>query len=166
MNILIAYATKTGTTQKAASLLAEALAQKGVKADLFDLSVSSPDVTAYDAAAVGGSIRMGALHKLARRFIAANEAALLKMPAGFFCCRCSTDDTRSLLAPQIGSGLAGHAAQVTALGGELDLSKQKGLDRLIVKMVSGQNNAMRPDGVSPERVAAFVEALMEAASGV
>ena len=86
--------------------------------------------------------------------------------AGFFCCRCGTDDTRSLLAPQIGSGLAGHAAQVTALGGELDLSKQKGLDRLIVKMVSGQNNAMRPDGVSPERVAAFVEALMEAASGV
>ena len=30
MNILIAYATKTGATQKAASLLAEALAVKGV----------------------------------------------------------------------------------------------------------------------------------------
>jgi menaquinone-dependent protoporphyrinogen oxidase len=44
MKTLIAYATKTGTTEKCAKMLAEKLGS----ADLFNLSNGTPDLSKYD----------------------------------------------------------------------------------------------------------------------
>ncbi|MEG2252255.1 MAG: flavodoxin domain-containing protein, partial [Clostridia bacterium] len=94
MNVLVAYASKTGTTQRAAAKLAERIAQSGAKAELVNLNTAAPDCAAYDAVAIGGSIRMGLLHHSAKKYIAANVDKLQSLPVGFFCCRCGKDDPR------------------------------------------------------------------------
>ena len=62
LKVLIAYASKTGSAEKAAKLLGEHFAD----VTLRDLTVGSPNPKDYDAVIVGGSIRMGTLHKDAR----------------------------------------------------------------------------------------------------
>ncbi len=164
MRFLIAYASKTGSTEKAARLLAELFIQKGAEAELCDLCVSTPDIASCDAVAVGGSVRMGLLHARARKFIKENAERLMEKPVGFFCCRCGTDDTRALLAPQVGVRLAERAVRIASFGGELDPARQKGLDKLIVGIVAknGQGAGMRVEGVVRERVEAFADALLAA----
>ena len=65
MKILIAYASKTGVTSKAAKLLAERFSD----VTLRDLTVGSPNPDDYDAVILGGSIRRGVLHKDARKWL-------------------------------------------------------------------------------------------------
>ena len=69
MNVLIAYASKTGTTAKCAKIL-KALVDD---ATLCDLTKEKPDLSQYNCVIVGGSIRMGALHKASKNFILRNK---------------------------------------------------------------------------------------------
>lgn len=55
MKVLIAYAGKTGTTQRAVKLLSEQFSNVVLR----DLTVGRPNPEDYDAVIVGGSIRMG-----------------------------------------------------------------------------------------------------------
>ena len=65
MKTLIAYASKTGTAEKCARMLAERLPD----ATLCDLCKEKPDPGAYDQVIVGGGVRMGALHVDARQYL-------------------------------------------------------------------------------------------------
>ena len=165
MNVLVAYASKTGTTQRAAAQLAERITQGGAKAELVDLAVAAPDCAAYDAVAIGSSIRMGLLHRSAKKYIAANADKLQSLPVGFFCCRCGKDDTRAVLTAQIGAPLMAHASAAASFGGELNPALQKGFDRIVVAIVSksDQSGAMQADGINAERIASFADTLLTAA---
>ena len=124
MKIAVIYATKTGTTREAARRLCEALAARGAETALCELGRDKPCWTA-DAYAVGGSVRIGQWHKLARAFAAENETALLSKPIAFFACRCGSDDTRALLAPQLGEKLAA-AESGSRKPGKLHAAAQQG----------------------------------------
>lgn len=83
MKILIAYAGKSGTTEKCAGLLSEKLPN----ATIVNLNLNSPDIGGFDAVIVGGSIRMGQLNKKAKNFMQRNLQTLkLKKAAYFICC--------------------------------------------------------------------------------
>ncbi|HJB61082.1 MAG TPA: GNAT family acetyltransferase, partial [Candidatus Ruminococcus gallistercoris] len=62
--VLIAYASKTGTTAECAAQLAALLPG----ASLCDLTKETPEIGRFDAVIVGGCVRMGALHKAAAGF--------------------------------------------------------------------------------------------------
>ncbi len=160
MKIAVVYATKTGTTREAARRLCEALAARGAETALCELGRDKPCWTA-DACAVGGSVRMGQWHKLARAFAKENETALLSKPAAFFACRCGADDTRALLAPQLGEKLAAASVWTDSVGGEMDISKQKGFDRFVAKMVakSPAGEGMSVNALDDARIAALADAL-------
>ena len=162
MKILIAYSTKTGSTRNAAAMLADALRQKGADVDLQDLSAVTAPPKA-DAVIVGGSVRMNQWNKLSRRYAAANEQVLLQKPVAFFACRCGQDDTRALLAPQLGEALANAAVGIVSLGGEMDIQKQHGFDRMVVKLVSKNPDAgMKPAGILPDAVASLADTVWDA----
>ena len=131
MKTLIAYATKTGTARSCALILAELL--PGSK--LCDLSKELPDPAPFDAVVVGGSIRMGTLHADAQRFLRKYRTTLLTKRTAYFLCNCAADKTAEFFQQNLPQDLREAALCLESFGGELDLSKQKGFDRMAVKMM-------------------------------
>ena len=161
MKIAVVYATKTGTTEKAAQRLAQLLSARGAQPTLYNLKTANPDLAAADAVALGGSVRMGRLHKLAAAFAKKHETELLKKPLALFIFRMGKDDLHLLLSTQIGAALVAHSGFADGVGGEMELKNQRGLDRFVVRMIqkSGKNEDFATDGLSEAALAACANAL-------
>ena len=131
MRILIAYAGKTGTTEKAARLLGEKLAD----VTLRDLTVGSPNPKDYDAVIVGGSIRVGTLHKAARKWLIDNWDVLKTKKFGCFICNGFVDQAQQMIQQNFSQELLDMAVCVDSFGGEMNVDRLKGIDRFVVKLV-------------------------------
>ena len=87
MKILIAYATRFGTTEKCASLLAENLKEKGNAVELVDLKkdrkVKPED---YDIVVIGGSFMAFRMNAFVKKFVKRNLSHLLRSKTGIFMC--------------------------------------------------------------------------------
>ena len=132
MKVLIAYASKTGTTAKCAKIL-KALVDD---ATLCDLTKERPDLSQYNCVIVGGSIRMGALHKASKNFIIRNKETLMRKKCAFFTCNCFIGQTDAYMKKNIPEELLKKAIVTGSFGGEIPLEAQKGFDKLIMKMVA------------------------------
>jgi len=163
MNVLIGFASKTGTTEKAARMLYQQLTDIGWQTTVADLSKENPSPACYDLVITGSPVRCGMIHKAIKGWLSANESELLTKPFALFLCRCMQNDPVNALAAQVSEKLLNHASKIDDMGGEMDLAKQKGFDRFMVKMISKMPQAaqMHISGVEPERVAAFAQALKE-----
>lgn len=132
MTTLIAYASKTGTAKEAAEQIAALLPDTR----LIDLSQEKPDLAAYDAAVIGGGVRVGSVHKDTKRFIDTNAGALAQMPVAFFITNSFTDGAGEIIDKMLPADLRAHASFAGTVGGRMDLSKLKGLDKAVAKMVA------------------------------
>jgi len=87
MKILIAFATRYGTTQKCAEMLENFLKDKQHDVDVINLKVTKNiSMDNYDAVAVGGSFMMFRMNSYVRKFVQRNLDKLLKMKTGLFMC--------------------------------------------------------------------------------
>ncbi len=87
MKILIAYATRFGTTEKCAGMLADILKEKGYEVELVDLAKNKKiNPRNYDLAVVGGSFVVFRMSSAVRRFVKRNLNTLLNMKTGIFMC--------------------------------------------------------------------------------
>ena len=87
MKIMIAYATRFGTTEKCAGLLAENLKEKGNTVELVDLKKdkgAKPED--YDIVVVGGSFMAFRMNAFVKKFIKRNLSHLLRSKTGIFMC--------------------------------------------------------------------------------
>jgi menaquinone-dependent protoporphyrinogen oxidase len=66
--MLVAYASKHGSTQEVAGAIAAALRELGHRVDLRPAD-EVKDIASYDAVVLGGSLYMGQWHREARRFL-------------------------------------------------------------------------------------------------
>lgn len=132
MKKLIVYAGKTGTTEKCAKLLADKLAD----ADLINLNEKSPDPTAYDIIVIGSNIRMGQIHKNAKKYLVQYSGLLKQKLAAYFICCGFSDKQKQVLEANIPKELLDKAVAVKCFGGEIDISRLHGMDKLITKMVT------------------------------
>ncbi|MGV9560429.1 flavodoxin domain-containing protein [Streptomyces sp. NPDC003401] len=82
-NVLVAYATKNGSTAQIAQAVAETLRKDGLAAEALPAG-SVTDVAPYDAVVVGGGLYAGRWHKDARRFVRRHRRALTGRPVWFF----------------------------------------------------------------------------------
>ena len=141
MKTVILYATKTGTTEKCAKLLAEKLEE----ATLVDLRKDTADLNQFDCIIVGGSIRIGTLNKFAKRFIEKNKEILKDKKTAYFICSASTEQLEEMFSRNISKDLLESAICYDTFGGEMDINKQKGIDKFIVKMVSKNKDSKLPE---------------------
>ena len=130
MKLLIAYVSRNGASRYCAELLARGLNEKA-ETELVDLEKKLPELNGYDAAVIGGPVRMGRFPKTLRKYLKTNTKKLSEMPcAVFFCCGLArlADEYRETLIPRkLELSLGIHH-----FGGELKPKKVKGLDKLWV----------------------------------
>lgn len=94
--VLIAYATKAGSTAETAARMGETLTKKGLSIDVLPVS-QVKDITPYETVVVGSAIRMGSVLPEVKTFIETNQAALSQKTYGLFilCLTLSTKDDAS-----------------------------------------------------------------------
>ena len=162
MKLLIAYASKSGTAKKAAEELAAALPHHAVT--LADLAVQQPDPAAFDYAVVGGSIRMGKAYKPLRRYLAVHGKTLADVPHALFLCCAFPDQLEHYQAITFPTALRESAEHLVYFGGELDVAKQKGIDRLLTRMMrsaiqNDEDGELTLPGYLPEHIRLLADVL-------
>ena len=162
MKILIAYAGKTGGTASMCQLLAESLPSHTVV--LTDLTKEAPDLQGVDFVVLGGAVRMGKLMKPARQFIKEREEVLSRLPHALFLCCAFHEQFENYVERVFPASLWQSAERTVYFGGELNVSAQKGIDKLLVRMMrssirdSEDADAALP-GLLPEHVRLLAEYL-------
>jgi menaquinone-dependent protoporphyrinogen oxidase len=81
--ILVAYATKHGSTKEVAERIALTLRLRGHAAEERP-AAEVKDVSVYGAVVLGGSLYMGRWHEDARRFLMRHRQALAELPVAIF----------------------------------------------------------------------------------
>ena len=135
--ILVAYASKCGSTSHVAEAIGETLADGKASVDVVPI-VDAPDVSGYDAVIVGSSIRMGEWLPEAVSFVKGNKEELDRVPTAFFTvCLTMREDT-----PENREIVAGYVAPVREIvqpvsegmfAGALDYAKIPAAMRAILK---------------------------------
>lgn len=162
MKILIAYSTKTGTTAECSRLLAKELPRFEV--DVSDLSVSKPNTADYDLIVIGGSIRMGKLDKRTYAFLQENREKLLKKKSAYFICNGFNEESENYFKKCFPAELIENAVLHDTFGGELKLDKQKGFDKIVVKMllkVNEENDEFTMPSILTEAICRFADKIKE-----
>jgi menaquinone-dependent protoporphyrinogen oxidase len=82
-HILVAYATRCGSSRDIAEAIGEELRLSGATVDVVNVK-EKPSLQGYDALVLGGGVRVGKLFGEASRFAKRNAAALATMPIAYF----------------------------------------------------------------------------------
>ncbi len=137
--ILVAYASKAGSTGEVAETISQALAVNGVTVDVYPIE-AVPNIQAYQVVIVGSAIRAGKWLSTATRFVQTHQPYLSHIPTVYFTC-CMTlyeetkenrdkalgymDPVRSIVTP----------IAVGAFAGKMDYSKLSFFDLTMVKVI-------------------------------
>lgn len=162
MKVLIVYATRTGTTAKAAGLLA------GYFRDtvLVDLDKESPDPSAYDAVIFGSAIRNGRILRPLSRWLTRYWSAVAPMTKGVFICNAFLNESPDLLRENFSLNLRNASAAVESFGGEFTLSKISGMERILywpmLKRLTRGGAAEFVPCLLPDRIEHFAEEMLDA----
>lgn len=145
--ILVAYASKSGSTIDVAQIIGKGLADKGATVDVMPVkSVKSLD--GYRAVVVGSGIRMGGWLPEAVAFVQAHQTKLSQLPTVFFTVHLLNlaDDAESLAKREA------YTAPVRKIvtpktemffAGRLDFSKLSFFETLISKMLNAKEQDLR-----------------------
>jgi menaquinone-dependent protoporphyrinogen oxidase len=153
MNILLVYAGKTGTTKKCAKIVGEKLEN----ITIVDLTESDVNIANYDLIIIGASIRIGMMHSKVKKFIKNNMDVLKTKKIAFYVCCGTVENTKQYFETNLPKELLDSAIICDSFGGELDINKQKGLDKFIVKMVTKNAGDKKEAKILTKNIDRFVE---------
>ena len=123
--VLVAYATRYGSTAEVAEAVAATLRDRGVAADLAGLGREA-DLSAYNGLVLGAPLYMFRWHKQARHFLSRNREWLTQHPVAVFALGPFNDDVKELAdaRKQLDKELARYQwfepADVVVFGGKFD----------------------------------------------
>ncbi|MRS11879.1 MAG: flavodoxin [Actinobacteria bacterium] len=136
--VLVAYATKYGSTKEVAEAIATALGEAGVFAEL-EPAADVKDLGGYSAVVLGTPLYVGKMRKDASEFLERNRAALAAMPVALFALGpVSATDDMAEAAKQLDVVLEKfpwlELRAKTMFVGKYDPDHLRGLDKLIPKI--------------------------------
>ena len=123
--ILVAYATKHGSTREVAEAVAETLQERGLGVETLP-AARVGDVSPYAGVVVGGAIYMGRWHPDAAAFLEQHRHALATMPLAVFGMGPRTmeehdaDESRSQLVMALAKVRELNPSAVAVFGGVID----------------------------------------------
>ena len=139
--ILVTYATRAGSTAEIAETIGEVLAARGFVVDVKPMK-EAPPLKNYSAVILGSATRMGSWLTEAVEFVKNNQASLIHIPTAIFtvhvlntgndeACRAArqayAEAVLQLITPKAEAFFAG----------KIDLEKLSFADRVITKMIAG-----------------------------
>lgn len=134
MKTLIAYATKYGSAERCAKILAEKLSGD---VELCNLAIiKTKDLSRYDKVIIGGSIYAGRIQKHVTEFCSNNLNVLKQKKIGLFVCGMLSDQAEAELSNAFAPELLNQAVVKEFFGGELKFQKINFVEKFMVKMVS------------------------------
>lgn len=138
--VLVAYATRAGSTIEVADSIALTIAQQGYWVDLKHIETVDK-LEDYSAVIIGSAIRMGNVTPEVKKFVERRKIELEKIPTAYFVvCLTLKDDT-----PENREKVTEYLAPLRTLvtpfaegyfAGKMDYSKLKRIDRFIAKHVA------------------------------
>jgi menaquinone-dependent protoporphyrinogen oxidase len=126
--VLVAYATRCGSTREVAETIATTLQEQGERVDLR-AAADCRDLGEYRAVVLGGALYMGRWHRDARAFLRRHEAVLAARPIAIFALGPQSMDERSVRSArrQLDNALRRFRGldpvAVTIFGGVIDPAK-------------------------------------------
>jgi menaquinone-dependent protoporphyrinogen oxidase len=161
--ILIAYATRAGSTAEIAAEIGKSFSQKNLAVDVKPVK-EKPTLDEYSAVILGSTIRMGSWLPEAVDFIEANQEKLNAMPVALFTVHMlntGEDETsranRLAYLDKVRTFL--RDAEEIYFEGVMDFSKLSFLDRMIAKMVK----AVEADNRDWDRIRNWIPEMLVAA---
>lgn len=139
MKTIIVYATKTGATEECANKLKNMLPDT----EIVNIeNINNFNLDNYEQIIIGTPIRIGQINKKIKDFVSKNLDKLkLKKVSIFICCG-FIEGIDKYFTDNFPNDLLEQAITYDTFGGKLDLDKQKGLDKFVVKMISKSNADM------------------------
>jgi menaquinone-dependent protoporphyrinogen oxidase len=136
--VLVAYATKYGSTKEVAEAITAALGEAGVSAELKP-AAEVRDLSGYGAVVLGSPLYIGKMRKDASAFLETHQSALQAIPVAVFALGpVSATDERREAAEQLDGVLEKlpwlKPVSKTVFVGKYDPDHLRGLDKLIPKM--------------------------------
>lgn len=136
MKILIAYATRYGTTEKCANILADLLVKKSHEVELVNLKKNTkvkPDD--FDIVAIGGSIVAFRMNSAVKKFVKRNLNTLIEMKTGIFICG-ANENLDELLKKGYPEQLIEKAAAKGHFGFEMNWERMNKITRGMMQKAS------------------------------
>lgn len=161
VKIAIVFASKNGTTCKAAKRMASLLAEHEV--DLINLGeVKKPRLDQYQAIALGTAIYAGKPLKMMKALVKRQEVALQKARLGLFVCGMmkENDKRASELADAFPESLHASAVAEAFLGGEFNLDQLTAIEKLVISRIAGE--ATRASTIDDNAIEVFAKQLVGA----
>lgn len=136
MKTLIAFAGKYGSTKKAAHLLKDELSGEVSLVNLAE--ENPPSLDAFDRIIIGGSIYAGLIRPEVRKFCRENLAVLTGKKLGLFVCCGLENKAEEQIKAVFPRDILSQAAVTGYFGYEVKYEKMSLIDRIIMRLVSGQ----------------------------
>ena len=164
--ILVAYASKCGSTGEVAEAIGQALCEAGAAVDVR-LAQNVTDVSPYRAVIVGSAIRVGRWLPDAIKFVETHQEALSQVPVAYFLtCMTLEDDTeenrRTVAAYLDPVREIVQPVDVGLFAGSMDPSKLSFVFRLMMKAMGTPEGDYR----DWEAIRAWADGLRPALLGV
>ena len=145
--ILVAYASKCGSTAEIADVIGQVLHEQGASVDVSPVDKVT-DISEYQAIVVGSAIRMGKCLSEAKKFVQTHQKALQEKSSAYFAVCLSlhedSDEKRREAEHYLDALREMAEPQATAVfAGKMDFSRLSFLDRMIVKMVKSPEGDFR-----------------------
>lgn len=154
---LIAYATRYGTTEKAASIIKDNLIEAvacNLKKELC------PDMEKFDWIIIGGSIYAGRIQKEVKKFCQKNLNLLRQKRIGLFiCCMYDGQKAEEQFNEAFPEELRQAARARAIFGGELSFEKMNFLEKLVIKKFIGVKESV--SRFRPEEMVEFASKLRD-----
>lgn len=142
MNILIAYASKSGTTETCVHILEQDF---NGQAELVDLTYIEPSLDTYDTVLIGGPIRYGKLHSSVKKFIKKHLNDLKQKEVGLFICCADIGNAEQYFHTNFPDELLEQATAIDCFGGEIRSQALGIFEKFIAKLALKSY----PDGQQP-----------------
>jgi menaquinone-dependent protoporphyrinogen oxidase len=139
--VLVAYATKMGSTKDIAEAIGEELRERGLRVEVRNVrEADSPDY--YDAVVLGSAVYAGRWRPEATRWVRQHAGELTRHPVWLFESGWVGKRPETLTASPGGRKRAAHvgAEPPTVFGGRLDPALATGfIDRMLAKKMAGDS---------------------------
>jgi menaquinone-dependent protoporphyrinogen oxidase len=153
MKTLIVYASKHGSTEKAAHLLKEKL--KGTVTIIPVSRLNTNELKQYSHLIIGSSIHAGRIQKPMKDFCSTQNDRLKQKHLGLFLCCMDNDKAQEQFNQAYPEELRTISICNGLFGGEFLFEKMNFLERFIVKKISKVNNSVHE--INVEAITRFAQ---------